>query len=82
MRRTPSAPLLENTLPGHPLAPTGQVEKRGTQAKICQYFWRHRANRQDFYIVQNRKLSYEHGPPRSPQQPSFYSEVATHYPFQ
>lgn len=35
-----------------------------------------------FYIVQNGKLGYEHGPLQSPNQPSFYREVATHNPFQ
>lgn len=74
------APSLGNALPGHPQAPMCQLEREGTQAKICQYFWLYRAKRQGFYIVQNRKLSYEHGPPQSPNQSSFY-KVATHYPF-
>lgn len=75
-------PSLGNTLPGHPQAPpyTNWRERppRQTPANTFGYI----VQKDSFYIVQNRKLSYEHGPLQSPNQPSFYREVATHNPFQ
>lgn len=56
-------PLLEICFLGHPQALKSQLERKGTRAEVCQYFGLFRAKRQFFYIVQNRKLSYEHGPP-------------------
>lgn len=43
-----SAPSLENTLPGHPQDLKCQLERKGTKAELCQYFWLYRAKRQVF----------------------------------
>lgn len=77
------SPHLETGCPGPTRSSQHQLGRRkGIQAEICQYFWLYRAKKDIFfYIVQNRKLSYEqHGAPQ-PSQPPSHSEAATYFPF-
>lgn len=66
------APTPANSSPG----PAGTR----TQQEIGQYFGSIVQKDRFCYIVQNRKLSYEQGPPQPPTNP-LSTEVAAHCPF-